>query len=204
MPTDLLGHKTEERAPRAGWEVAEKGHKEGWARSPSTVLNLTGKLTMLIEEKFHSSVPPKLPNCAPQICDLLLNLNWMSFKNSPFTSAIEFSPVQFSGSAMSDSLQSHGLQHTRLPCPSIHHQILEFDRFSYRDSVQFRYFYISNHYTHLLLLLLTRSSQSWCPESKLSEYNWQNSCPWFLSSGFPDSWIVQEEGWKNTHLSIKS
>ena len=28
------------------------------------------------------------------------------------------SPVQFSRSVMSDSLQPHGLQHTRLPCPS--------------------------------------------------------------------------------------
>ena len=28
------------------------------------------------------------------------------------------SSVQFSGSVMSDSLQPHGLQHTRLPCPS--------------------------------------------------------------------------------------
>ena len=27
-------------------------------------------------------------------------------------------PVQFSGSVMSDSLQTHGLQHTRPPCPS--------------------------------------------------------------------------------------
>ena len=28
------------------------------------------------------------------------------------------SSVQFSGSVMSDSLQPHGLQHARLPCPS--------------------------------------------------------------------------------------
>ena len=30
----------------------------------------------------------------------------------------KFSSVQFSHSVMSDSLQPHGLQHTRLPCPS--------------------------------------------------------------------------------------
>ena len=30
----------------------------------------------------------------------------------------EFSSVQFSHSVVSDSLPSHGLQHTRLPCPS--------------------------------------------------------------------------------------
>ena len=29
-----------------------------------------------------------------------------------------FSSVQFSGSVVSDSLRPHGLQHTRLPCPS--------------------------------------------------------------------------------------
>ena len=35
------------------------------------------------------------------------------------------SSVQFSHSVMSDSLQPHGLQHTRPPCP-VHHQLLEF------------------------------------------------------------------------------
>ena len=33
-------------------------------------------------------------------------------------SSIQFSSVQFSLSVMSDSLQPHGLQHTRPPCPS--------------------------------------------------------------------------------------
>ena len=36
-----------------------------------------------------------------------------------------YSSVQFSRSVMSDSLQPHGLQHTRPPCP-VHHQLLEF------------------------------------------------------------------------------
>ena len=37
----------------------------------------------------------------------------------PFPSpVIRFSSVQFSCSVMSDSLQPHGLQHARLPCPS--------------------------------------------------------------------------------------
>ena len=31
---------------------------------------------------------------------------------------LQFSSVQFSHSVVSDSLQPHGLQHTRLPCPS--------------------------------------------------------------------------------------
>ena len=52
MSIDLLCQKTEEGVPRTGWEVTEKGQKKGWARSPSIVLNLTDKLTMLIEERF--------------------------------------------------------------------------------------------------------------------------------------------------------
>ena len=33
-------------------------------------------------------------------------------------SVVQFSSVQFSRTVVSDSLRSHGLQHTRLPCPS--------------------------------------------------------------------------------------
>ena len=33
--------------------------------------------------------------------------------------SVQFSSVQFSGSVVSDSLQPHGLQHARLPCPSL-------------------------------------------------------------------------------------
>ena len=33
--------------------------------------------------------------------------------------SVKFSSVQFSRSVMSDSLWPHGLQHTRLPCPSL-------------------------------------------------------------------------------------
>ena len=35
---------------------------------------------------------------------------------------VQFSSVQFSLSVMSNSLQPHGLQNTRLPCPSTHSQ----------------------------------------------------------------------------------
>ena len=35
-----------------------------------------------------------------------------------FSVYVQFSSVQFSCSVMSDSLWPHGLQHTRLPCPS--------------------------------------------------------------------------------------
>ena len=45
-------------------------------------------------------------NCFTVLCQFLLN------------NKVNPSPVQFSGSVVSDSLQPHGLQHTRLPCPS--------------------------------------------------------------------------------------
>ena len=37
---------------------------------------------------------------------------------SKWLSSSEFSSVQFSGSVVSDSLQPHGLQHAKPPCPS--------------------------------------------------------------------------------------
>ena len=42
-----------------------------------------------------------------------LEFNWSRQKISPFSSLL-----QISHSVMSSSLQPHGLQHTRLPCPS--------------------------------------------------------------------------------------
>ena len=39
-------------------------------------------------------------------------------REAPEPTFHQFSSVQFSGSAMSDSLRPHGLQHARLPCPS--------------------------------------------------------------------------------------
>ena len=93
MSTDILGQKTEERAPRAGWEVAEKGQKEGWARSPSTVLILTDKLTMLIEQRSSLLSSSKAYQPCTSNMWTLLNLNWMSFKKAPSTSAIEFSSL---------------------------------------------------------------------------------------------------------------
>ena len=41
-----------------------------------------------------------------------------SWSNSGWHSWKAFNSVQFSCSVMSDSLRPHGLQHTRLPCPS--------------------------------------------------------------------------------------
>ena len=64
-----------------------------------------------------------------------LGINWIIWLESQFSpktvsfftiqfttwevnSQVQFSSVQFSRSVMSDSLQPHGLQHTRPPCPS--------------------------------------------------------------------------------------
>ena len=45
-------------------------------------------------------------------------LTTLLVKDNQFTSKSLFSSVQFSHSIVSDSLQLHGLQHDRLPCPS--------------------------------------------------------------------------------------
>ena len=42
----------------------------------------------------------------------------LSHQGNPGTREIYYSVSQFSSSVVSDSLQPHGLQHTRLPCPS--------------------------------------------------------------------------------------
>ena len=44
--------------------------------------------------------------------------HYSGLKDLRFLSVTNFSSVQFSRSVMSDSLQHHGLQHTRPPCPS--------------------------------------------------------------------------------------
>ena len=47
-----LPYLTPQGVARTRWEVTEKGQKKGWVRSPSRVLNLTDKLTLLIAERF--------------------------------------------------------------------------------------------------------------------------------------------------------
>ena len=43
---------------------------------------------------------------------------WLKFLLEKKKMEVAFSPVQFSQSVMSDSLRSHGIQHTSHPCPS--------------------------------------------------------------------------------------
>ena len=45
-----------------------------------------------------------------------MNLSWTAFSIKTYNQSLH--SVQFSHSVVSDSLQPHGLQHTRLPCPS--------------------------------------------------------------------------------------
>ena len=54
----------------------------------------------------------KFPVIWSQILFSIWMLPWAKILNFLF-----WNSVQFSGSVMSDSLQLHGLQHTRLPCP---------------------------------------------------------------------------------------
>ena len=57
----------------------------------------------------------QLPLCAQRWVHVLLSPPWMSLLTS---SEPQFSSVQFSCSVMSNSFRPHGLQHTRVSCPS--------------------------------------------------------------------------------------
>ena len=76
---------------------------------------------LLKSSQYHLSSSSK-------ISEILLNL-WifqlsrrdtpsLLCKNITILSFYTFSSIQFSHSVVSDSLRPHGLQHTRLPCPS--------------------------------------------------------------------------------------
>ena len=73
------------------------------------LLNLTqqetGKLNTLISIKGNEFLNVKHSHRGNS------KFRWYHFRN-------QFSSVQFSGSVVSDSLQPHGLQHARHPCPS--------------------------------------------------------------------------------------
>ena len=56
------------------------------------------------------------PNFSVRGMSQARTVEWVAISYS--TMCLQFSSVQFSCSAMSDSLQPHGLQHARSPCPS--------------------------------------------------------------------------------------
>ena len=65
--------------------------------------------------KTHLYLPLTLSLLLPPS---LLSLSTDSHMHAHTIGSVSFSSVQFSLSVISDSLQPHGLQHTRLPCPS--------------------------------------------------------------------------------------
>ena len=76
-------------------------------------------------KSIPSSGDLPIPEIKPHLLHRKRILYQLSHQGSPFSLVLSFlmgrlSPlsVQFSHSVMSDSLQSHGLQHARLPCPS--------------------------------------------------------------------------------------
>ena len=56
-----------------------------------------------------SSLPSIFPSIRVSSSESVLHIRWPKYRS--------FSSVQFSRSVVSDSLWSHGLQHTRLSCP---------------------------------------------------------------------------------------
>ena len=76
---------------------------------------------------FKGGVFDKIRVCGPFISSQVVWLILMSFSGPfnlgvflswSFLDSVQFSSVLFRCSVMSDSLQTHGLQHARLPCPS--------------------------------------------------------------------------------------
>ena len=67
----------------------------------------------------HILLKPSLENFEHYFASMWNECNWEYRVELPnFRVSVEFSSVQYTHSVMSDSLRSHGLQHTRPPCPS--------------------------------------------------------------------------------------
>ena len=71
---------------------------------------ISTKLIYYNRLNIETDVKIQLSSIKPHIRDLQKSETMLLFSLNPL--------VQFSHSVMSDSLQPHGLQHTRLPCPS--------------------------------------------------------------------------------------
>ena len=71
---------------------------------------ISTKLIYYNRLNIEADVKIQLSSIKPHIRDLQKSETMLLFSLNPL--------VQFSHSVMSDSLQPHGLQHTRLPCPS--------------------------------------------------------------------------------------
>ena len=86
------------------WESRPRTHVPCWLSALSSPLSLW---TGLSRTRSVSPLPPHWPQ---PICNTL--------KSYLLARALRTASVQFSHSVVSNSLQPHGLQHSRLPCPS--------------------------------------------------------------------------------------
>ena len=75
-----------------------------WARSTLLIQNYSLRLQALIVHQYQKEAE--------------LYIKALRAQKSQCCKGSKFSSVQFSCSVVSDSSQPHGLQHTRLPCPS--------------------------------------------------------------------------------------
>ena len=60
-----------------------------------------------------------IPGATKDICESTVRLLSQSHRQRPFVDGQIIMQIQFSCSVVSDSLRPHGLQHVRLPCPSL-------------------------------------------------------------------------------------
>ena len=74
-----------------------------------------GQLRRVWMRKKELHLPKQTVQLTHLLCGDILNLRQESYHSFPYFS---ISSVQLSRSVMSNSLWPHGLQHTRLPCPS--------------------------------------------------------------------------------------
>ena len=101
------------RKPRGGYWP--KGISEAPKPSKSVYREPASQSRFLpcVEKEF---VCWKTPKSQKQVTDKRKKIANCITKNSRMHKDL---PVQFSGSVVSDSWQPHGLQHARLPCPSL-------------------------------------------------------------------------------------
>ena len=111
-----------------------------------------------------------------------------------FTCITLFNPrfkysVQFSHSVMSDSLQSHELQHTRPPCPSPTHGVHPNSCPSsqwchphrYKSNCDFALLNCTSRYWNICFSFQILYYTSWLHNLRLVKYNWFSIFLWIFS-----------------------
>ena len=132
---------------REAWHAAVHGVTKSWTWLSHWTKDMINILIMMIDRYYDDSW---LPSCSPPVLEKLWYTLWASLAPSPCSvyrslwspqghrseltsslfptaccssTGISKCSVQFNCSVVYDSLQLHGLQHTRLP---VHRQLLEF------------------------------------------------------------------------------